>query len=104
MEENLKEKKLEELKQQIKEREDTEQKANEMEGKIQSMLKQLLDENARQRLNNVKLVNKELYMKAFQAIIALQQQGYLQEKLNEAQVKEVLMKLKNDREINIRRK
>ena len=43
-------------------------------------------------------------MRAFQAIMGFQQQGYLKEKLNEAQVKEILMKLKNDRESNIKRK
>lgn len=103
-EENLKQKKLEELQEQMKQQQEAEQKEIEMENKVNSMLKQTLSEEARQRLNNVKLVNKELYMRAFQAIMGLQQQGYLKERLSEAQVKEILMKLKNNREINIKRK
>ena len=102
-EDQLKQKKLEELKEQMKQRQENEQKEVDMDNQVNLMLKQTLSEEARQRLNNVKLVNKELYMRAFQAIMGLQQQGYLKEKLNEAQVKEILMKLKNDREINIKR-
>lgn len=103
-EEELKKKKLEELQEQMIGQQEAEKKALEMESQVQSALKKFLDENARQRLSNVRLVNKELYYKAFQAIMALAQQGHVQEKLNEEQVREILMKLKNNREISIRRK
>jgi len=104
MSEDLKEKKLEELKQKYMQQQEEQQKALDAEAKMQSLLKNLLNEEARQRLNNVKLVNKELYAKAFQAIIGLAQKGYVHGKLNEEQVKEILRQLRNNREINIKRK
>ena len=103
-EEEIKQKKLEELKQQYLRQQQEEQKQAEVEGKIQLLLKQALDEDARARLNNVRLVNQELYMKTFQSIMQMAQKGYLKGKLNEEQLKEILRQLKNNREINIERK
>lgn len=103
-EENLKQKKLEELQEKMKKQQETQQQEYERESQMQSMLKRYLDEEARQRLNNVKLVNKELYTKAFKAIMMMMQRGYVQGKLNEVQVKEILMNLKEDREFKITRK
>jgi DNA-binding TFAR19-related protein (PDSD5 family) len=76
----------------------------EAEAKISSMLRTLLDEKARIRLGNVKLVNKELYLKAVQAILYLQRAGQMQEKLGEEEVKALLEKMNVKREITIKRK
>jgi len=99
-EDELKQKKLEELQQQREESE----KQSEAENRMQQTLKKLLGEEARARLNNVRLVNKELYAKAVQAIINLAQRGYVKEKLADEQMKEILRQLKDNREINIKRK
>ncbi|MCR4335915.1 MAG: DNA-binding protein [archaeon] len=104
MSQDLKEKKLEELKQKYLEQAEEEKQAQEMEAKIQSVLKSILTEEAKQRLGNVRLVNKELYTRAFQAIMGLVQKGMIQEKLNEEQLKEILRQLNNRRDINITRK
>ena len=102
--EELKQKKLEELKQKYMEQKEEEQKEFEVENQMQTLLKKVLDDEARARLSNVRLINKDLYSKAFQAIMGLVQKGFVTGKLNDAQVKEILMQLKSKREISIRRK
>ncbi|MAG18321.1 MAG: DNA-binding protein [Candidatus Diapherotrites archaeon] len=104
MSEDLKEKKLDELKQKYLKQQEEENQALEMEDKMQSILKSILTEEAKQRLSNVRLVNKELYTRAFQAIMGLVQKGMVQGKLNEEQVKEILRQLNKRRDINITRK
>ncbi|MFH1391292.1 MAG: DNA-binding protein [Candidatus Diapherotrites archaeon] len=104
MSQDLKEKKLEELKQKYLEQQEEEKQSLEMEAKMQSVLKSLLTEEAKQRLSNVRLVNKELYTRAFQAIMGLMQKGMVQGKLNEEQLKEILRQLNTRRDINITRK
>lgn len=103
-EEELKQKKIEEMKQAYMKEQEARQK--EIEAEIQSMiiLKKYVDEKALERLANVKLVNKELYFKAFNAIIQMAQRGYLTNKINDKQTKEILMKLKPTKEITIKRK
>ena len=103
-EEELKRKKLDELKQKYLEQKEAEQKEIEMESRVQALLRKTLDDKARERLSNVRLVNKELYMKAFRAIMGLAQKGYVKERLTEEQVKEILLQLKGSRETTIRRK
>ncbi|MBI4210453.1 MAG: DNA-binding protein [Candidatus Diapherotrites archaeon] len=100
-EEQLRQKKLEELQQLYAKQKEEQEKQAEAEQKAQQMLKRLLEERALERLNNVKLVNKELYGKAFQAVMGLVQRGYVKEKLNEEQVKQILMQLRNERETKI---
>jgi len=94
--EEMKKRKMEELQQR--------QMEEEAEAKISSMLRSLLDDKARERLGNVKLVNKALYMKAVQAILYLQRAGQLQGKLGEEEVRALLEKLGVKREITIKRK
>lgn len=104
MEEDPKQKKLEEMKEQYLRQKEEEMKRADTEKQLQSMLRKFMDEEARQRLSNVRLVNQELYSKAIQAIMSMAQRGYLTEKLNEEQLKAVLGQLKNEREISIKRK
>jgi len=98
--EEMKRKKLEEL----QEKKEEEARVLEAEAKIASLAKNLLTEEARARLNNVGLVNKELYLKTVQAVLYLQRAGQLQGKLGEKEVKALLEKLSNKREITIKRK
>lgn len=99
-ENNSEEEQLAGLRKQLLER----QKALEAEAQLNRVVKTLLDDSARERLNNVKLVNSELYMKAVQAIIYLYNSGKIQEKISEAQLLQLLQTLRNKREITIRRK
>ena len=99
-ENNSEEEQLAAMRKQLLER----QKALEAEAQLNRVVKTLLDDAARERLNNVKLVNSELYMKAVQAIIYLYNSGKIQEKISEAQLLQLLQTLRNKREITIRRK
>ncbi len=103
-EEELRQRKIEELQQTYQQQREAEQRQLEAEIQAQALLKKYLDEKALERLNNVKLVNRELYAKAFQAVMAMVQRGYVTEKINEGQIKQILFKLKPEKEFTIRRK
>lgn len=98
--EEIKRQKLEELQR----RKEEEQAMMEAEEKIGSAAKALLTEEARARLTNVGLVNKELYLRTLQAVLYLQRAGQLQRKVGEKEIKVLLEKLRNKREIQIKRK
>jgi len=102
--EEIKQKKLEELKQQYVQQQTEEQKQLEAEAQLSALLRKILTDEARTRLNNVKLVNKELYLKASQAIMYLVQAKRLQGKMSEAELKELLLKLSAKKEMKIKRK
>ncbi len=99
-EEQAKDQQLAELKKRMLER----QKAAEAEAQLNKVVGSLLSAEARTRLNNVKLVNKELYLKAVQAIVYLYNSGRADGKMSEGQLKNLLGQLRNKRQITIRRK
>ena len=99
-EENIKQKKMEEMKRQL----ENQQRQMDAEMQLDSALKRVLTDDARERLNNVKLVNREVYMKAAQAIIYFANNSKVQGKLSDSEVKMLLQKLTQKKEINIRRK
>ncbi len=104
MESKEKQEKLEELKKQYLQKMEEDKKREDVESQMQNLLTKFLTDDAKQRLSNVRLVNQELYMKAFQAVMSGVQKGYVKGKITEDQLKEILMQLKNDREIKITRK
>jgi len=81
-----------------------EQAAAEAETKLDLAVRNLLTEEARQRLNNVRLVNRQLYLKAVQVILYLAKAGQLQGRLGEEELKALLEKVRDKKEIKIRRK
>ncbi len=81
-----------------------EQAERESEAQLEALLRNVLEEDARTRLANIKLVNKELYIKTVQAIIYLYKSGGINGKIDDSQLKEVLVKLNVKKKINIRRK
>ncbi len=97
--EEIKQKRMEEL----RNAQAQQQAEEEAEQKIDSAVRQMLTEKARERLGNVKLVNKELYLKAVQAMAYLQQSGGVG-KLDDAQLRALLKKIGGKKEISIRRK
>ncbi|MEK6941561.1 MAG: DNA-binding protein [archaeon] len=83
------------------------QKEKEMQTQMQieSLLRKTLTDEARQRLNNVKLVKNEVYLKALQTLFMLIQQGQVQEKISDQELKSILENISGSKkEINIRRK
>lgn len=101
-EEDLRQKKMEELKKKYAEQQEAEQKQLEAEMQVSSIMRALLTEEARTRLNNVKLVNRDLYAKAAQAIIYLYQSGNFEGKISEPELKKLLAKLSAKKETKIR--
>ena len=107
--EELKRRKMEEMKQKFAEQEANEQQAafaaQEQEAQLDAIMRRLLEPEAKTRLANVKLVNKELYFKAVQAAMYLAQQSGGKEKLNDYQMKRILERLSGaKREIRIVKK
>ena len=98
--EEIKRQKMEELKQ----RQLKEQQRDEREAKIATVTRSLLEEKAMERLNNVKIVNKELYLKVIQLVLYLQRAGQLQGKIGDEELKQLLEKIRNKKEIKITRK
>ncbi len=90
--------------QELRKRQLEEQAVLEAEAKINSAVRSLLTEEARTRLNNVRLVNKEQYLKTAQIILYLQKAGQLQGKISEDELKQLLDRVSSKREIKIRRK
>ena len=77
-----------------------------IEAQKQSILRQILTEEARQRLTNVKLVKPQIAEAVELRLIQVAQQGSLREKINDEQLKEILRKLqgqKRETKVDIRR-
>ncbi|MBI2529846.1 MAG: hypothetical protein HYW05_01765 [Candidatus Diapherotrites archaeon] len=107
--EELKKRKMEELKQKFAEQEANEQQAEfaeqQQEAQLDAIMRKLLEPEAKTRLANVRLVNKELYFRAVQSAMYLAQRSGGKEKLNDYQMKRVLERLSGaKREIRIVKK
>lgn len=72
--------------------------------RIDALLRSVLEEDAKSRLANVKLVNRELYYKAVQAIVYLYNSGRASGRLSDGELRGLLSKLSVKREVTIRRK
>lgn len=77
-----------------------------LDAQKQAILRQILTEEARQRLANVKLARPQLAEAVELRLIQLSQQNTISEKISDLQLKEILRKLqgqKRETKINIRR-
>lgn len=102
--EEIKQKRINELREKYSQQAEEQQHRIELENQIDSALKLVLTEEARTRLYNVRLVNRELYLKTAQSLIYLFKAGQVQGKIGEEELKGLLEKLSAKREINIKRK
>ncbi|MFH1225038.1 MAG: DNA-binding protein [Candidatus Diapherotrites archaeon] len=80
------------------------QRMLEAEMQLSSIMRNVLEGKARERLNNVRLVNRELYYKVTQAVMVLAQRGEINGKLGDAELKDLLERLARKRETTIKRK
>jgi len=88
----------------LKKQQEQQQAEAEVEQKLEAMIRQVLTEEARQRLGNVKIANRELYYKTVQTVLYLFKAGQIKGKLGEEELKALLQKLGEKREISIKRK
>lgn len=78
-------------------------KAMEAAKRTEAFLRKVLTPEAKTRLNTAKIANKQNYSRVIQTLVALHNQGRLQGKLDEEDVKELLSMGSAKREFNIRR-
>jgi len=102
--EEIKEKRINELREKYAEQAQQQERQIELEKQIDSALKLVLTEEAKSRLSNVRLVNRDLYLKTAQSLIYLYKSGKIQEKIQEEELKKLLEQLSAKREISIKRK
>ncbi|MDO8538584.1 MAG: DNA-binding protein [archaeon] len=103
--EQAREQRLNELKQKMLEEKQEDTKQVEAEQQLDAAVKPLLSIEARERLNNVKLVNKNLYVTVAQTILMLRQKRQFTGALSDAELKMLLEKFsQHKREIRIKRK
>jgi len=103
-EQQLRDQKLQELREQYARQRGEEETMQRAEIQLDGLMRKMLTDDAKARLANVKLVNPEAYAKAVQAIMYLQQSGKVSGKLEDADLKALLGKLKSNREPTIKRK
>lgn len=104
--EAIRQRKLAELQQQQAVQAAQDEQRAAVEAQKQSILRQILTEEAIQRLANIKLVRPQLAEAVEIRLIQLAQQGSLSEKLTDAQLKDILRKIqgkKRETKIDIRR-
>ena len=104
--EALRQKKLAEMQEQQAASQMQEEQKAALEAQKQAILRQILTEEARQRLTNVKLVRPELAEAVEVRLIQLAQQGAINDKLSDAQLKDILRKIqgqKRETKVDIRR-
>lgn len=105
----LRRRKMEDLQRQQMEQQAMEQQAvqqeQQLEAQIQSILKQVMEPEARERLNTIKLTRPEFARAVEQQIVMLAQSGRLRQKITDEQLKNLLQQLTpSKRDFSITRK
>lgn len=103
--EAIRQRKLAQLQEQEATKAQEEQRAQ-LEAQKQSILRQILNEEARQRLANVRLARPQFAEAVELQLIQLAQQGAIKEKLTDNQLKDILRKIqgqKRDTKVDVRR-
>jgi programmed cell death protein 5 len=97
----IRKRKLLELQKQLSQ----EEESKEIEDQKKLVLRQILTTEARERLGRIKVARPEIVEAIENQLIALSQSGRLKNKINDEQLKELLIKLfPKKREIRIRRR
>ncbi len=103
--EEIRKKKLEELKEQKGSQEDLEKRKKQQEAQKKKILKQILTTEARQRLSNLRMAKPDFVENIEQQLIMLAQRGNIQGKIDDKKLKNLLKKAQdNKKDFNIRRR
>ncbi len=78
--------------------------AREMEDALKMAMTQILDNKARERLSNLKLVKPDVAMQLQMYLVQMFQAGQITQKITDEQLVVILRKLTEKRETKIRRK
>ena len=102
--EDIRKRRMLQLQRKITEEQQSMQMEQQVEQQKQALLRQILTTEARQRLNNLKMIKPEFAAQLELQLIQLAQNGRLNIPLSDEQLKELLAKLQSTkREIKIRR-
>ncbi len=99
----IQEKRKQQLVENGESREEIEKAEKNAENQIAEIARKILSDKARERLNNVKLVDREKYMRAVQVLMYFYQNNPAS-KISDQQLKSILAKLSAKRETKIVRK
>lgn len=103
--EELRKEKLEQLQEQGKQGETQDAARQQAEAQKKALLRQHLTDEARKRLNTVKMSREDFGEQVEQQIIALARSGRIQDKIDDEKMKQLLKELKpDDKDFNIRRR
>lgn len=106
--EELRKKRQQELQQQIDSEESQKQQEaqkEQYEEQKKAILRSIMTTDAKQRLSNIKLARPQVGEQIEQQLIMLAQSGRLQQKITDAQLRELLRKIMpKKRDINIKRR
>ncbi|MBS3815394.1 MAG: DNA-binding protein [Hadesarchaea archaeon] len=100
----LKEKKLQELKSQKQEGEEEKQKKKQLELQKKRLLKKILTSDARSRLANLRAAKPQFVERVEMQLIQIARTGRVELPINDEQLKKLLKKLQNKRDFNIERR
>jgi programmed cell death protein 5 len=81
-----------------------EERRAEVQSQLDTLLTRILTPEAKTRLGNVRLVNEEKYLQVAQTLMMLVQQGKIQGKVTDEQLKQLLTQLTPKKDISITRK
>ena len=94
-----------EMQQQSAAQQDEAERQRQYESQIHSVLMQILEPEARERLNTIKLTRPDFARSVEQQLVTLAQNGRIKNKINDEQLKVILTQVTPaKREFNIRRK
>ncbi len=103
--EEIKNQKMEELKKKLEAQKEAEKQAEVIETQIEVLLKQILSPEAKTRLGNVKLVNKDLWLQVSQSLIYLVKTGKINKRIEDTELKRLLAEVSGrKKQIRIKRK
>ena len=91
--ERIRARKLQEMQQQALDEQRQEQMKEEVEAQKRSILSQIMTDEARQRLANIKMVRPEFAESIELQLIQLAQSGRLSEKISDEQLKQILKQI-----------
>ncbi|MBR2254318.1 MAG: DNA-binding protein [Candidatus Methanomethylophilaceae archaeon] len=101
----LRQKRMAELQKQAAEQAQQQEQAKQVEMQKQSVLRQIMTPEARDRLNNIKLANPQLADSVEMQLIQLAQSGRLRDVIDDAMLKKLLAQIiPQKREITIERR
>ena len=103
-EDEIKRRLMQQRAQEMQEHMQTQMQQKQLEGQLKAVSWQILEPAARERLNNLRVVKPEIAMQLEAYLAQLYQAGQLKQKITEEQLVQILKKLGEKRDINIRRK